>query len=112
MSGILYRPLLSRTPMSIGSPLQGINTSSSLGTVTPSFVKMESVPSSDVLPTLMSDDGKCWKVSAFVARFESWGNGNCVTLVAVLVSPLATRTVLVDRRRMGKPASFLSSSLM
>ena len=73
---------------------------------------MDMVPSSEILPTLMSDVGKLVKVSANVARADNWGKGSRVTLVALHVSPLATPTFLFDERKMGMQASFLSSSLI
>ena len=57
---------LSRLLIRIGAPLHVISTYSSLCTVTPFFVKMEILPSSDVLLTLKSEDGKLSKVSASV----------------------------------------------
>ncbi len=50
--------------MRIGSPLHVMRTSFSLNTLTPSFMKTETVSSSDVLPTLIRDVGKSWNVSA------------------------------------------------
>ncbi len=40
------------------SPLHVMRTSSSLNMLTPSFVKTETVPSSDVFPMLIRDVGK------------------------------------------------------
>eukprot|EP00956_Cyclotella_meneghiniana_P038422 scaffold154279_cov36-Cyclotella_meneghiniana.AAC.2 len=76
MSGILYRPCSSLTPTNIGSPLHLIRTSVSLCTVKPSLVKIEIVPSSAVLPTLIRDVGKSLKVSACAALADSCGIGN------------------------------------
>ncbi len=111
-NGIQYRPWLSLTPMSMGSPLHVISTSASLKTLTPSFVKTETVPLSAVLPTLIRDEGKSWNVSVFVALAESCRKGSWVTYLAVLVPPLATPTFCVDGRRMGRPALRQSFSLM
>ena len=76
MSGMRYRPCSSRIPISIGAFLYLINTSVSLCTVTPVLVKMEMVPSSAVLPTLISEVGKLLNVSAFAARFDNCLNGS------------------------------------
>ena len=62
------------------------------------------VPSSAVLPTLISDDVKSLNVSAFAAQADRVGNGSCVTYVALLLPPLATPNRFVDCRRMGSPA--------
>jgi hypothetical protein len=67
INGIRYRPWLSLTPMRMGSPLHVMSTSSSLNTLTPSFVNTETVPSSAVLPTLIKEVGKSWNVSACIA---------------------------------------------
>ena len=106
-----YRPCSSRTPMSSGAPLHLISTSVSLCTVTPVLVNMEMVPSSEVFPTLINDVGKLVNVSAVVARFDNCGKGSRVTFFALHVPPFATSTFLLDGRRMGILASFLSSSL-
>ena len=71
INGMRYRPCSTRTPMSIGAPLHLMSTSVSLCTVTPVFVKIDMVPSSDVFPTLINDVGKFVNVSAVVARFDS-----------------------------------------
>ena len=82
--------LISNTPTRIGSPLQVISTSVSLCTVTPSLVKIEIVPSSAVLPTLIKDVGKSLKESACAALLDSRWIGSLVTYAALLVLPLAT----------------------
>ncbi len=106
-----YRPCSSRTPMSIGAPLHLMSTSASLCTVTPVFVKIDMVPSSDVFLTLIKDVGKLVNVSAVVARFDNCGKGSRVTFFALHVSPFATETFLFDERKMGMHASFLLSLL-
>ena len=53
-----------------------INTSSSLYILTPSFVKMETLPSSDVFPTLIRDVGNYLNVSDSDALSESYRNGS------------------------------------
>ena len=97
--------------MSSGAPLHLISTSVSLCTVTPVLVNMEMVPSSEVFPTLINDVGKLVNVSAVVARFDNCGKGSRVTFFALHVPPFATSTFLLDGRRMGILASFLSSLL-
>ena len=111
MSGIRYRPCSSHTPMSIGAPLHLMRTSVSLCTVTPVLVKMEMVPSLEVFPTPINDVGKSVNVSACVARFDNCGKGSQVTCFALHVLPFATLTFLLDERKMGIHASFLSSLL-
>ena len=97
--------------MSSGAPLHLMSTSVSLCTVTPVFVNIEMVPSSEVFPTLISDVGKLVNVSAVVARFDSCGKGSCLTFFALHVSPFSTPTFLFYERKMGMHASFLLSLL-
>ena len=110
-SGIWYRPCSSLTPMSMGSPLHLINTSSSLRTVTPSLVKIDIVPSSAVLLTFMSDEGKSANKSACVALLDRSGMGRRVTNLALLEPPFATPTLLFECFGMGKLAVLQSRSL-
>ena len=106
-----YRPLSSRMPINIGMPLHVISTSCSLCTVTPSFVKIDIVPSSDVLPTLISELGKSLNESALAAWSDNCLNGRRLTCLAVLVPPLATPTRFVDGRKIGKPTFMRLRSL-
>ena len=76
-----YRPLLSCAPIRIGLPLHVMSTSVSLWIVTPSFVKMEMVTASYVLPTLMRECGKSSKVSALAPLGWILGIGSYVTLL-------------------------------
>ncbi len=69
-----------------------MSTSCSLCTVTPSFVNIDIVPSSDVLPTLISELGKSSNESALAARSDSCLNGRRLTCRAVVVPPLASYT--------------------
>jgi hypothetical protein len=112
INGIRYRPCSSHVPISIGMPLHVMSTSCSFCTVTPSLVNIEMVPSSEVLPTLISDVGKSSKVSAWFAFDDSCWNGSWVTCFAILLPPLATPTRLVDRQSIGSPAAMRSCSLM
>jgi len=76
--------------MSSGAPLHLMSTSVSLCTVTPVFVKMDMVLSSEVFPTLISEVGKLVNVSAVVARFDNCGKGSRVTFFALHLPPFAT----------------------
>ena len=96
-------PLPSCTLMRMGLPLHVISTSSSLKTVTPVLVKTDMVPLLEVLPMLIKDVWKPWKVSACLARTNSLWNGSWVTCLAWLVPPFATPTLRVDGHRMGRP---------
>jgi hypothetical protein len=98
--------------MRIGSPLHVMRTSSSLNTLTPSFVKTETVPSSDVLPMLIRDVGKSWNVSACLDCADSFQKGSWVTYLALLVPPFATLTRRVEGLRIGRPALRWSCLLM
>jgi len=82
------------TPINIGSPLHVMSTSSSLYTVTPSFVNTDMVPSSAVcgLSHTHYDDVKSLNVSASVALADSFWNGNFVTYVGLL--PLSLSMLL------------------
>jgi hypothetical protein len=91
-------------PMRIGSPLHVMRTSSSLNTLTPSFVKTETVPLSNVLPMLIRDVGKSWNVSACCDCAESLQKRSWVTYLALLVPSLATPTCCVDGLKIGGPA--------
>ncbi len=99
-------------PMRIGSPLHIMRTSSSLNTLTPSFVKTQTVPLSDVLPMLIRDVGKSWNVSPCLACADSLQKGIWVTYLALLVPPLVTPTRHVDGLRLGRPALRWSCLLM
>jgi hypothetical protein len=88
-----------------------MSASCSLCTVTPSFVKIDIVPSSDVLPTLISDLGKSSNESALAARSDNCLNGRRLPCLAVLVPPLATPTRFVDGRKIGRP-TFMRSRLL
>ena len=71
--------------------------------MTPSFVNIDIVPSSNVLPTLISELGKSSNESALAARLDSCLNGRRLTCHAVLVPPLAMPTRFVDGRVIGSP---------
>ena len=77
----------------------------------PSFVNIDIVPSSNVLPTLISELGKSLIESALAARLDSCLNGRRLTCRAVLVPPLATPTRFDDGRMIGRSTS-LGSHLL
>jgi hypothetical protein len=104
INGIWYCPWLSRMPMRIGTPLHVMRMSSSLNMLMPSFVNTKTVPSSDVLPTLIRYVGKSWNVSACLDHADSFQKGSWVTYLALLVLPFATPTCHVQSLRMGRPA--------
>jgi len=79
--------------------------------VTPSFVKIDIVPLSDVLPTLISELGKSLNESALAARSDNCLNGRRLTCLAVLVPPFVTPTRFVDGRKIGRPMFMRSRSL-
>ena len=112
ISGIRYCPWLSWMPMRIGSPLHVIITSSSLKMLMPSFVNTKTVPSSDVLPTLIRDVGKSWNVSACLDCADSFQKGSWMTYLALLVPPFATPTCRVEGLKIERPALCWSCSLM
>ena len=72
-----------------------MSTSCSLCIVMPSFVNIDIVPSSNVLPTLISELGKSSNESALAARPDSCLNGRQLTCRAVLVRRLLDQLVLV-----------------
>ena len=69
-----------------------MSTSSSLYTVTPSLVKMDTLPLSDVLPTLISDVGNYVNMPASAALLENCGNCSVVTYLPLQALPLDTTT--------------------
>ena len=73
--------------------------------------EIDTVPASDILPTLISDVGKSSNESAWRALLEMFLNGSWVTCLAWLEPPFATPTRLVELRSMGSPAEILSFSL-
>jgi hypothetical protein len=98
--------------MRIGSPMHVMRTSSSLNTLMPSFMKTETVPSSDVLPMLIRDVGKSWNAFACLDCADSLQKGSWVTYLALLVPPLVAPTYHVDGLRIGRPALSWSCLLM
>jgi hypothetical protein len=78
----------------------------------PSFMKTETVLSSNVLPTLIRDVGKVWNVSTCLDYAGSLQKESWVTCFVLLVPPLATPTHHVDGHRIGRPALHWSCLLM
>jgi hypothetical protein len=76
------------------------------------FVTTESMPLSDVLPTLIRDLGKSLNVSACLDCADSLQTCSWVTYLALLVPPLATPTHHVDGLRIGRPALHWSCLLI
>ena len=90
--------------MNSGLFLHVMSTSFLSCTVTPSLVKIDTVPSLAVNPTLMRYVGNLLNVSAFCAFDDNNGKGKLVACWPLLFSPLATSmTLLVDRRSIGRP---------
>jgi hypothetical protein len=73
-----------------------------------SRVKIDTLPSSLVLPTLIRESGKSGNSWASAALLESRSKGSLVTFVAVLTPPFATRTRFDDLRRIGRWAAVRS----
>ena len=85
-----------------------MSTSFSLCIVTQSFVKMDTVPSSDVLPTLISEVENSLNVSASAAFLKIYGNGSEVTYLPLQAPPLDTPTFLFDILNSSRPNLVLS----
>jgi hypothetical protein len=98
--------------MRIGSPLHVMRMSFFLNTLMPSFMKIETVPSSDVLPMLIRDVGKSWNVSACLDHADSFQKGSWMMHLALLVPPFAALTCHVEGLRIGRPALRWSCLLM
>ena len=107
VNGIWYLPRSSLLPMRMIFLWHGMSTSSSLYTVTPSLVKMDTLPSSDVYPTLISEVRNSSNVSASAALLVSCGNVSAVTYLPFQAPPLATPNFLSDILNIGRPKFFL-----
>ena len=83
-----------------------MSTSYSLYIVTPFLLKMDTLPSSTVLTTLISDVGNYSNVSVSDALLESYGNGSILTDLPLKAPPLATPTFLSDIFNIGRPNFF------
>ena len=112
MSGMRYCQWLLQTPMRMGLSFHMIRMSCVLYTFTPSLVKIEILPLSAVFPTLISNVGKLGNVSTNLAFFDRAGKGSCVTDLPLHFSLFDTTTCLVDGLNIGRPAAFLSVSLI
>ena len=82
--------------------------SSSLYSVTPSLVKMGTLTSSDVFPTLISKVGNYSNVSASDVLLESCSNGSAVTYLPLQALTLTTPTFLSDILNIVRPYFVLS----
>ena len=111
VKGIRYLPHSSLLPMRMGFFWHVMSTSSSLYTVTPSLVKMDMLPSSAVLPTLISYVGNSSNVSASSSLVESCSNGSEVTYLPLQSPLLANPTFLSDILNIGMPNFVMSFSM-
>ena len=112
INGMRYWPWSSLTPIRMGFPFIRMSTSCSLCTVTPLYVKMDIVPSSAVLPTLINECRNSVNVSAVLADVDNDSSGSCVANFALHVSPLATFTFLIDLCKIGRFVCVRSSLVM
>ena len=72
----------------------------------PYLVKMDTLPLSYVLPTLISNVGDYLNLSVSAALLEIFRNGSVVTYLKFQAPPLATPTFLADTRNIGRPNFF------
>ncbi len=91
-------------------PLHVMRMSSTLNTLMLSFVKTETVPLSDVLPTLIRDVGKSWNVSVCLDCEDSLQKGSRVTYFVLL--GYGDPKPLCDGLRIERPALCWSCLLM
>ena len=96
--GMRYLPRSCLLPMIMGFLYHVINTYSSLYTMTPSLVKMDTLASSAFLPTLIRYVGNSSNMYTSAALLESCGNGSVVTYLPLQALPLANPTFLADTR--------------
>ena len=75
--------------------------SCSLCTATPLFLKMDIVPLSAVLPTLIDECGNSVNLLSALADVDNDWNGSCVVNFSLHVLPLATFTFLLDLSGIG-----------
>ena len=108
VNGMRYWPRSSCVLIRMGFLWHVINTSSSFYTVTTLLVKMEKLPSSDALPTLINDVGNYSNVSVSAALLKNLGKGILVTYLPLHAPPSATPTFLAETRNIGRPNDFLS----
>ena len=88
-----------------GLPRTRMSTSSFLNTFTPLLSKMTLLPSSTTRCPLMSVVWKFSKLSACLACSDNPSNGSFVRCLPCSMPPLATRTILYDLPRRGRPSS-------
>ena len=73
---------------------------------------MKTLPSLDVFPTFISDEGNSSNVSASAVAVDNCGKGKHVPYLPLLVTPLANDTRLRDGREIGNLSPILSASLI
>ena len=73
---------------------------------------METLPSLEVSPTLISDEGNSSDMSASAVAVENCGKGKRVTYLKLLVPTLATATRLCDGHKIDNPSPILSALLI
>ena len=110
-NGIWYLPHSYILMMRMGFLWHAISTYSSLCNVTPYSVKIDTLPSSAVLPTLISDVGTSCNVSASAAFLESCGNGSVVTHLPLQDPQLVICNFLSNILNIGGPNFVLYISL-
>ena len=74
-------------------------------------MKIDTLPSSAFLPTLIRDVGNYLNVSASAALLESCWNGSVVTYLPLKAPPLTTTTFLSDVLNIGR-TNFVLSCLL
>ena len=79
--------------------------------MTPSLVKMDTLPSSAVLPILIINVGNSYNVSDSAYLLESCGNGSVVMYLPFQTPTLYTPTFLSNILNIGGPNFVLSFSL-
>ena len=102
VNGIRYLPRSSLLPMRMGFFWHVMSTFSSLCIVTPSLVKMETLPSLAFFPTLIIEVGDSSNVSASADFLESCSNGSVVTQLPLQAPPLATPAFLYNILNIGR----------
>ena len=103
VNGFHYLPHSSLLPIRMGLFWHVLSVSFSLYTVTTSLVKMDTLPSSAVFPTLISEVGNSLNVSISAALLDSCGNDSVLTYLPSQASQLANPTFLSDILNIGRP---------
>ena len=103
VDGMWYRPRSSHLPMRMDFLWHVINKSSSFYNVTPYLVKMDTLPSLAVSPTIIKDDGNSLNVSASATFSDIWGKHSLLTYLPLHALLLVTPTLLLETRNIDKP---------